>query len=147
MRLTRFTDFGLRALMRLAAEPGRAHSTAEIAEEFGISRTHLTKAMATLAAAGFIETQRGAGGGARLTRPAQSLRLGEVVATLEQGTALVDCFGADGSVCSISPTCRLRGLLADAERHFIDALNRHTLADFALPPKREPSEVGHVDQR
>ncbi len=147
MRLTSFADFGLRALMRLAAEPDRTHSTAEIAEEFGISRNHLTKAMATLAAAGFIRTQRGTGGGARLARPAECLHLGEIIATLEQGTPLVECFSADGGACSISPTCRLRGLLAAAESHFIDTLNKHTLADFALPPRRKPREVRRVNQR
>ena len=31
MRLTSFTDFGLRALMRMASEPDRAFSTADLA--------------------------------------------------------------------------------------------------------------------
>ena len=38
MRLTSFTDYGLRALMRLASEPERGFSTAELADEFRISR-------------------------------------------------------------------------------------------------------------
>ena len=33
MRLTAFTDYGLRALMRLAAEPSRVSTTEEIAQE------------------------------------------------------------------------------------------------------------------
>lgn len=32
MRLTSFTDFGLRMLMRMAADPSRAISTAELAD-------------------------------------------------------------------------------------------------------------------
>ena len=43
MRLTAFTDYGLRALMRLAGEPERLFTTEEIAREFDISRHHLTK--------------------------------------------------------------------------------------------------------
>ena len=43
MRLTTFTDFALRALMRLAGEPSRSFATGEIAAEFGISRNHLAK--------------------------------------------------------------------------------------------------------
>ena len=43
MRLTSFTDFALRALMRLAGEPDRSFATSEIAAEFGISRNHLAK--------------------------------------------------------------------------------------------------------
>ncbi len=43
MRLTLFTDFALRALMRLAGEPTRSFATTEIAAEFGISRNHLAR--------------------------------------------------------------------------------------------------------
>lgn len=38
MRLTSFTDVGLRSLMKIAGEPGRAHSTTEIADAYRISR-------------------------------------------------------------------------------------------------------------
>ena len=144
MRLTSFTDYGLRALMRIAAEPDRVHSTAEIAEEFGISRNHLTKAMSVLAAAGFVETHRGKGGGAVLARPARELRLGEIVLELERGQALVECFAPDGGACAITPVCRLRGILAGAQSQFIDALNGFTLADCALPSDWKP---GDGDQR
>ena len=56
MRLTAFTDFGLRALMRLAGEPDRSFSTNEIASEFAISRNHLTKVIRDLADRGFVTT-------------------------------------------------------------------------------------------
>jgi Rrf2 family transcriptional regulator, nitric oxide-sensitive transcriptional repressor len=36
MRLTSFTDFALRTLMRLASEPARSFATNEIASEFRI---------------------------------------------------------------------------------------------------------------
>ena len=48
MRLTSFTDFALRTLMRLAGEPGRSFATSEIAAEFGISRNHLAKVVRAL---------------------------------------------------------------------------------------------------
>jgi hypothetical protein len=66
MRLTAFTDFGLRALMGLAGDPERVFTTEEIADEFAISRNHLTKVVRKLADAGFVATQRGSGGGFRL---------------------------------------------------------------------------------
>ncbi len=73
MRLTSFTDFALRALMRLAGEPTRSFATNEIAAEFGISRNHLAKVVRDLADGGFITTQRGVGGGFTLARPPQSI--------------------------------------------------------------------------
>ncbi|WP_136658938.1 Rrf2 family transcriptional regulator [Nitratireductor sp. XY-223] len=137
MRLTRFTDFGLRALMRMASEPERAYSTAEIAGEFGISRNHLTKTIAALAAAGIVETRRGTGGGAVLARPPAKLRLGDIVGVLEQKSAMVECFSTDGGACVITPTCRLKGILSGARSRFLNDLNAYTLADCALPPKPE----------
>ncbi|MEM8822211.1 MAG: Rrf2 family transcriptional regulator [Pseudomonadota bacterium] len=134
MRLTRFTDFGLRACMRMAAEPDRALSTAELARDFGISRNHLTKAVAALAHAGVVETRRGTGGGALLARPADQISVGRIVAVLEQGSALVECFEADGGACTIASDCRLKGVLFRARRRFIAELDRVTLADCALLP-------------
>ena len=59
MQLTSFTDYGLRMLMRMASAPDRAFSTAELAEEFKLSRNHLTKIMQRLAQGGIVETRPG----------------------------------------------------------------------------------------
>ena len=136
MRLTTFTDYGLRMLMRLASEPGRAFSTADLAEEFGLSRNHLAKIMQHLARAGLVETRRGGGGGAVLARPADRIRLGNVIDLLEEGQPLVECFGTDGGDCSIEGQCRLKARLRSAERAFLADLDRSTLADIVLPAMR-----------
>lgn len=133
MRLTAFTDFGLRALMRLAGEPDRSFSTSEIATEFAISRNHLTKVVRDLADRGFVTTQRGTGGGFRLSRSAQSISLGEVVRALEQRHALVDCFQSDGGSCVLRPRCRLKSRLGAAREAFMRELDKTTLAECAYP--------------
>ncbi|MEI4234860.1 Rrf2 family transcriptional regulator [Roseovarius sp. D22-M7] len=132
MRLTSFTDYGLRMLMRMAGAPDRAFSTAELAEEFGLSRNHLAKIMQKLAHGGFVATRRGGGGGAMLARPAEQIRLGALVGALEEGYPLVECFGADGGNCSIDGKCRLKARLRVAESRFLQDLDRSTLADIAL---------------
>lgn len=133
MRLTAFTDFGLRALMRLAGEPARSFSTSEIAAEFGISRNHLIKVVRDLAESGFVATQRGSGGGFRLARPPQKITLGEVVRALEQRQALVECFREDGGDCVLKPRCRLKQRLAAAQEAFMRELDKTTLAECAYP--------------
>lgn len=135
MRLTSFTDFGLRALMRMASDPDRAYSTAELADEFDLSRHHLTKIMASLSQAGIVMTRRGGGGGARLARPAGQIGLGDIIRVLEGDQALVNCFAADGGNCSITPHCRLKTRLREAETAFLAELDRSTLADVALPSR------------
>jgi Rrf2 family nitric oxide-sensitive transcriptional repressor len=132
MRLTAFTDYGLRTLMRLAGEPERLFTTDEIAREFGISRNHLTKVVRDLADAGIVATQRGGGGGFRLARPAGSISLGEVVRRLEARHAIVECFREDGGRCTVLPRCRLKARLRRAADAFLAELDRSTLAECAL---------------
>ncbi len=133
MRLTSFTDYGLRALMRMAGAPGRALSTAELAEDLRISRNHLTKIVQVLARAGYVTTRRGGGGGAMLARPAEDMRLGDLVRLLEQGQALVECFAQGGGTCALTGDCRLKHRLRSAEESFLRDLNRSTLAQIAAP--------------
>lgn len=134
MRLTSFTDYGLRMLMRMASAPERAFSTAELAAEFGLSRNHLAKIMQKLSGGGFVETRRGGGGGAVLARPADAIRLGAVIRLLEEGQPLVECLRADGGKCTIDGQCRLKARLREAEAAFLAELDRSCLADIALKP-------------
>ncbi|MCB1466273.1 MAG: Rrf2 family transcriptional regulator, partial [Rhizobiaceae bacterium] len=75
-------------------------------------------------------------GGAVLARPADRIRLGNVIDLLEEGQPLVECFGTDGGDCSIDGQCRLKARLRSAERAFLADLDRSTLADIALPAMR-----------
>lgn len=134
MRLTSFTDYGLRALMRMASAPERIFSTAEIADEFGVSRHHLNKIIQRLARHGYVETRRGTGGGALLALPAAEIRLGDLVRLLEQDHALVECFSPQGA-CAVTPVCRLKGKLRAAEEAFLAELDQVTLAEIALPSR------------
>lgn len=133
MRLTSFTDYGLRMLMRMASAPGRAHSTAEMAEEFGLSRNHLSKIMQRLSRGGIVETRRGGGGGATLARAPDAIRLGDIVRLLEEDQPLVECFNAESNTCALESQCRLKTRLRGAETAFLADLDRSTLADIALP--------------
>ncbi|SMY10080.1 RrF2 family transcriptional regulator [Flavimaricola marinus] len=131
MRLTSFTDYGLRMLMRMAGAPDRAHSTAEMADEFGLSRNHLSKIMQRLSAAGVVETRRGGGGGARLAKPASDIPLGALIKLLEEDQPMVECFST-GNACTLDGSCGLKARLRVAETAFLESLDRSTLADIAL---------------
>jgi len=141
MRLTSFTDFGLRMLMRMAGDPSRAFSSADLAGDLGLSRNHLAKIIQHLARAGLIETRRGGGGGAVLARPAADIRLGQIIRLLEEGQPLVECFAPEGGACSISARCGLKTRLRSAESAFLADLDRSTLADIALRPLSKSTVV------
>ena len=129
MQLTIFTDYGLRTLMYLAAYPERRCSVREVAEHYGISRNHLVKVVHFLSQLGYIDSSKGKGGGIRLAKPAETLRIGDLVRELEPHMQLVECFDKDTNTCRISNGCQLKHFLAEANAAFISALNRYTLAE------------------
>lgn len=129
MRLTRYTDYALRALMYLSARPDRLTSIAEISRAYGISHNHLTKVVHDLGKLGFVTSVRGRNGGIRLARPPGEITLGAVVRATEDSFRLADC----GS-CVIAPACGMTVAFEEAVRAFLDVLDRYT---FATLPERD----------
>jgi Rrf2 family nitric oxide-sensitive transcriptional repressor len=91
MRLTVFSDYALRVLAYLARHPDRFVTIQEIAGHYGVSGNHLMKVVQHLAASGFVLTLRGPRGGLRLARPAQEIRVGDVVRGTEAGLVAMPC--------------------------------------------------------
>lgn len=135
MQLTQFTDYGLRSLMYLAAQPDRLCSVREIAEHYAISRNHLVKVVHRLAQLGYITSSKGKCGGIRLACKPHELRLGDLVLKLEPNMYLVECFNRETNTCTVVSACKLKHFLADAGKAFIASLNRHTLADAVVDKK------------
>ncbi|MFC3149165.1 RrF2 family transcriptional regulator [Piscinibacterium candidicorallinum] len=153
MRLTQWTDYALRVLMYCARHEKHesAPTIAEIANFHGVSRSHLMKIVMELAANGWLATSRGRGGGLRLGKPANQIRIGDVVRKMEGDFDLVECFNRPTSGCVIDGTCKLKGVLRRALKSYLDALDRETLesitssdqgraaVSFLGPEKRSPS--------
>ncbi|MEZ6056461.1 MAG: Rrf2 family transcriptional regulator [Planctomycetaceae bacterium] len=127
MRLALHTDFALRTLMYLAARLGRSN-IADIAQFFGVSKDHLAKVALRLSREGFIRSVRGIGGGIELARLPTEISLGEVIERFEGAMHLLDCVAVE-NVCRIQPSCKLKGVLQEAERLQVEYLRSVTLAD------------------
>ena len=136
MRLTQWTDYTLRVLMYCAATEGRAQpvTITEVAEGYGISRSHLMKIVQQLSAQGLLETTRGRGGGMRLMVPASSIHIGAVVRATETDFNLVECFDPASNQCRLSSHCRLKGVLGQAMQAYLEVLDGVTLAQMPVPP-------------
>jgi Rrf2 family transcriptional regulator, nitric oxide-sensitive transcriptional repressor len=137
MQLTRYTDYSLRVLIYLAVRPEKLATIEEIAGAYGISRSHLMKVVHQLGLAGYLETVRGRGGGLRLARLPEKIRIGEVVRHTEETMALVECFDPKTNHCRIEPVCGLRAALKDALDAFLRVLDGYTLADLVVR-RRDP---------
>ncbi|HVJ89235.1 MAG TPA: Rrf2 family transcriptional regulator [Labilithrix sp.] len=130
MQLLLYTDYALRALLYVGAHPSEPVPASAIAEAYGISVDHVSKATKALTRAGLLRAKRGAGGGVELAKPASEIRVGDVVRLFERDKGLVECFRASESSCKITPVCRLRRALEQAEKAFYAELDGWTLADL-----------------
>ena len=151
MRLTQWTDYTLRVLMYCAATQGREQpvTITEVAEGYGISRSHLMKIVHQMGAAGLLETVRGRSGGVRLARDPAAISIGMVVRIAEGDFALVECFEAGKEdCCAIAPACNLTRGLRRALDAFMLELDRMTLRDAVAAPSVAASLLGiDGDQR
>lgn len=135
MRLTRYTDYGLRVLMYLGMQPGELATIRDISDAYGISRNHVMKVVHALGKLGYIETIRGKGGGIRLAQSAESVNVGELVRRMESDFELVECFGP-ANQCVLTGCCVLPGAISEALKAFLAVLDGYTLADLLVPRRR-----------
>ncbi len=131
MKLTSFTDYSLRVLIYLAAQPGRRATIAEIAATFEVSENHLTKVVHLLGKNGWLANVRGKGGGLGLALEPQQIVIGQVVRCTEGADMPAECFGDALTRCRIERICHLRGVLQEAVEAFYAVLDNYTLADLA----------------
>lgn len=130
MRLTKMTDYSLRLLMYIASKgEDELCSIAEVSKVQGLSEAHLMKITHQLALAGWLETVRGKGGGMRLGKPANKIKIGDVVQSMEPDFNIVECFGGSTN-CQFSKNCKLANVIDGALEGFIKHLNKHTLVDI-----------------
>jgi Rrf2 family nitric oxide-sensitive transcriptional repressor len=147
MHLTVFSDYTLRVLMYLALHRTRLATIPEIAAAYDISGNHLMKVVHRLARAGIVESVRGKGGGIRLARPPEDIRLGAIVRASEGDAPIVECLSDDPDACRIAGRCRLTRVLIDAFEALYASLDRHTLADLTANPAALAAVLVHRPDR
>ncbi|MFA7350848.1 MAG: Rrf2 family transcriptional regulator [Methylotenera sp.] len=129
MRLTTFSDYTMRVMMYLGLQHGQLVTISDIAQAYDISENHLMKVVHHLAQDGYIETVRGKGGGLRLVREPETINLGEMIRISEGDASLLPCLDTNGTCC-IQPSCRLMGILHEAQVALFTVLGKYTLADL-----------------
>ena len=136
MKLSLFSDYSLRVLMFAALKDG-AFQLDEVTAAYGISRNHLAKVVQSLAKLGYLNTQRGRGGGIQLALPAGEIALGKLVRETEDQPVFVECFDPATNTCPINGSCSLKGILVQAVNSFYATLDEYTLADLTTGSQRK----------
>lgn len=105
----------------------------DIAARQEISEKYLESILSVLSKAHYVEGARGKGGGYRLTRPAESYTVGNILRLTEGSLAPVECLKAPDNTCARAAACRTLAMwreFAALTDHFFDS---KTLADLSAP--------------
>ena len=119
-------QYGLRALVEIAAGSGEPMALKLVAERQDISQHYLEQIASNLRRAGFIRSVRGAYGGYKLARSPQAITALEVVEAMEGSLAPVSCIEDPGS-CSHVSACGTEGLWRRVDTAIRDVLGQTTL--------------------
>jgi Rrf2 family nitric oxide-sensitive transcriptional repressor len=113
LQLTKRTEYGLIALVHMVDRGGEFVSAREISDSYPIPSRMLAEVLKDLSRSGLVESQRGAGGGYALARPAESITVGTVVSALEGAPTLASCETelSAGGGCTVEPVCPIRSPL------------------------------------
>ncbi len=134
MKISAQDEYGIRVLIRIAREETEdGLSIAQLCEAEGLSQSYMAKVTRSLRMAGLIESTRGRKGGYILGKPADQIRISEVLDAL--GGALYDdsfCRAHTGGlrICTNSVDCSVRSLWRIVQVALDRMLDRITLADL-----------------
>jgi len=135
LTLTKKAGYGLIALSYLASRPERVLSARRIAGQFGVPRALLMNVMKQLAAAGYVESVRGARGGYRLARRPDQISIADAVATLEGPPRLGECLLGDGRrsdcACRVADKCPIADPVHQVQERIQGVLKSVTLEQIA----------------
>lgn len=106
MKLSTKGRYGLRALIDLAQfSEKEAVSISSISQRQNISESYLEQLVAKLRKAGLVTSIRGAQGGYRLAKPANTISVGDVLRALEGNLQPVECSALTDEGCQGADLC------------------------------------------
>ena len=131
MKLSRKSDYALRALMTLVERYGKGPvSIRELAEKNDVPRGFLEHIMLDLKSQNIVKSIAGRVGGFILARPPEDITMGQIVRHFDGLLAPIGCVSASGyEPCSQEATCRFRRVLLDIRNYTAHKMDEATLAE------------------
>ena len=130
MRVSTRARYGMQAMLALALDQGGAPlSVKQIAERQGLPEHYLEQLLTPLRRAGLVQSARGAQGGYVLSRPADEIRLREIVEAAEDTFTLEPCPCPPGAPHR-DGFCLEHALWARLKQIVDDFLDQRTLGDL-----------------
>jgi Rrf2 family transcriptional regulator, iron-sulfur cluster assembly transcription factor len=133
MKISAQEEYGLRCLLQLATlNEGESLTLPQIAGREGISVANAGKLMWLLNKANFVKSTRGTKGGYALARPAEEIRLNEVIKVLDRDILSKHCESYTGVLdsCVHNGDCGIRPVIVGLHEIVQEALSKITLAQL-----------------
>ena len=150
MRLSKRTDYALRAVFTLAgAYGGQPISVRELAARNDIPKRFLEQIMLDLKSRGWVDSEAGIRGGYLLAKRPEEITMGEIVRHFDGVLAPIGCVSLNAyEACSQEAVCRFRGVMLDVRNVVAGMMDRSSLADVMkrrIPPNREVFNELYID--
>ncbi|HCN78550.1 MAG TPA: Rrf2 family transcriptional regulator [Verrucomicrobiales bacterium] len=135
MKLTKRGEYALRTLIRLGVAAWNNEgviSVSVLAEKERLPFKFLEAILFDLRNAGYVESVRGKYGGARLAKPLNAVKMGEVVRLIDGKLAPIGCASEteyEKCSCPDEEHCGLRMLMIDVRNAVANILDKYTLED------------------
>ena len=130
LQLTKRTEYGLLALIHIADREGGVVSVREICERYPLPKRTVAEVLKDLHRSALVESMRGSAGGYTLSRSADEITLGQVVAALEGAPALTSCESPlvlKNGGCEVEPICPIRSPIQRVRERLWQMLEHTTL--------------------
>jgi Rrf2 family protein len=141
--LSQKARYALKALIALAGADGELLQGNEIAEAHNIPKKFLDLILLELRRHRLVDSRRGKKGGYLLGRPAEDIKIGDVVRAIDGPLAPIPCASVTAyrpcSDCNDHKACMIRKIMRDVRDAAAGVLDNVTLAEAA--PKKKPGKA------
>jgi len=135
MRLSRRSEYGLRALVDLVRHDGSGPvALGALAQRNNLPTKFLEQIMATLKHGGIVRTTLGSHGGYEMAADASAVSIGRVIRLLDGALAPLPCVSLryyGRCSCPDEATCPLRDVMIDVRDVMLELLDKETVAELA----------------
>jgi len=143
MRISKKTDYALRALFTLVEHYGRGPiPIRELARRNDVPKRFLEQIVLDLKRQGWVDSLPGVRGGILLAKPPAKITMGEVVRHFDGIIAPIGCVSTSGyERCSQESVCRFRRVFLDARNYVTRIMDAATLESVAKGAPVAAAEV------
>ena len=145
MRLSKRTEYGLRAVVQLARLwPRNFVQSRDLSQQEGLPNKFLESILLALRRGGFLESKVGSGGGYRLARAPKDIGVGDLIRRLEGRLTIKENPGpADQSPGKVAARL-INDKLTDAMDQVLDAMTLEELLEHVSRASSQNQEMYYI---